>query len=140
MAQRLTTIRAQIRKLEQQAKAVERGASKGIEAAARVIAKYGLSLSDLKQALGVGGRRSRRSPLAGRAVPAKYRDSKGNTWTGRGRPPLWLVAAEKAGQKRESFLIGARPSKTRAKAKAKVKRVAGRKTARTKAASTATAQ
>src|SRR5689334_12835401 len=106
MAQRLTTIRAQIQKLEKQAKALERGASKGIEAASRVITKYGLSLGDLKQAMGLsGGRRGRRSSLAGRSVPAKYRDDKGNTWTGRGRPPLWLVAAEKAGQKRELFLI-----------------------------------
>jgi DNA-binding protein H-NS len=139
MARRLETIRAQIRKLEKQAKALERGANEGIKAVALVIAKYGLSPSDLKQAMGMGGRRGRRSSLAGRPVPAKYRDDKGNTWTGRGRPPLWLVAAEKAGQKRETFLIGAQPSKTRAKAKAKANRVPRKKTARTKAASPATA-
>ena len=33
-------------------------------------------------------------------MPVKYADDKGNKWTGRGRPPLWLVAAEKAGRKR----------------------------------------
>jgi DNA-binding protein H-NS len=41
-------------------------------------------------------------------VAAKYRDPKNpeNTWTGRGRPPLWLVAATKGGKaKREDFLI-----------------------------------
>jgi DNA-binding protein H-NS len=119
MAQRLETIRAQIRELEKQAQSLQRGANKGIRAAARIIAKHGLSLSDLKAAIGMTpGPRGRRSPLAAKTVPAKFRDQKGNTWTGRGRPPLWLVAAEKAGQKRESFLIAAKPSKTRAKAKA----------------------
>jgi DNA-binding protein H-NS len=38
-------------------------------------------------------------------VPVKYPDDKGNTGPGRGRPPLWLVAAEKAGKKRDSFLV-----------------------------------
>ena len=38
----------------------------------------------------------------------KYRDPNNpeNTWTGRGRPPLWLIAATKGGKaKREDFLI-----------------------------------
>lgn len=104
-----SAIRSRIRALEDQARRLERNATKGLRAVATVIAKYGLSLSDLKQAISMskGGRRS--SPLAGRSVPAKYRDAQGNTWSGRGRPPLWLVAAEKAGRKRESFLIGKKP-------------------------------
>jgi DNA-binding protein H-NS len=47
------------------------------------------------------GRRS----LKGRKVAAKYRDSDGNTWAGRGARPRWLVAALKKGKKLESFLI-----------------------------------
>jgi DNA-binding protein H-NS len=36
----------------------------------------------------------------------KYRDPKtGQTWTGRGRLPLWLKAAEKKGKKRDAFLV-----------------------------------
>ncbi|MBM4232027.1 MAG: H-NS histone family protein, partial [Gammaproteobacteria bacterium] len=31
-------------------------------------------------------------------------DDKGNTWTGRGKTPRWLAAAEKAGAKRDQFL------------------------------------
>ena len=125
MAQRLTTIRAQLAKLQKQAEQLERAASKRIKAAAKVIARYKLSASDLTAALKLSGDnrasglRGRRSPLAGKPVPAKYRDSSGNTWSGRGRPPLWLVAAEKAGKKRESFLIG---SKKPARAKTKVKK------------------
>lgn len=38
-------------------------------------------------------------------VPIKYRDRNGNAWSGRGLTPRWLVAAEKAGKKRESFLV-----------------------------------
>ena len=39
-------------------------------------------------------------------VAAKYRNPKeaSQTWAGRGRQPLWLVAALKKGQKLESFL------------------------------------
>ena len=41
-------------------------------------------------------------------VAVKYRDPKNpeHTWTGRGRPPRWLVAATKGGKaKKEDFLI-----------------------------------
>jgi DNA-binding protein H-NS len=42
------------------------------------------------------------------SVAPKYRDPKNpsNTWTGRGRMPLWMVAATKSGKaKKEDFLI-----------------------------------
>jgi DNA-binding protein H-NS len=43
-----------------------------------------------------------------RVVAVKYRDpaNPANTWTGRGRMPLWMAAATKAGKaKKEDFLI-----------------------------------
>ncbi|HEY1242059.1 MAG TPA: H-NS histone family protein [Bryobacteraceae bacterium] len=43
------------------------------------------------------------------SVAPKYRDPQnpGNTWSGRGRMPRWLVAATKGGKvKKEEFLIG----------------------------------
>ncbi|MFP3741092.1 H-NS family nucleoid-associated regulatory protein, partial [Burkholderia sp. SIMBA_019] len=44
------------------------------------------------------GRPPKKAPL-----PAKYQDPKtGNTWSGRGKPPKWIV-----GKNRERFLIGA---------------------------------
>lgn len=49
--------------------------------------------------------KKRVSRLKGRKAAIKYRDKRGNTWTGRGRPPRWLVAAEKAGAKRTSFAV-----------------------------------
>ena len=104
MALSLETIRRQIAKLEAAARECERSNTKGIQAAAKVISKYDLSMSDLEAALNGRGRHGR-SPLAGKSLPPKYRDAKGNTWAGRGRPPLWLVEAERAGRKRQSFLI-----------------------------------
>jgi DNA-binding protein H-NS len=42
---------------------------------------------------------------SGRKVAIKYRDEKGNTWTGRGKTPRWLVEAENAGKSRDVFKI-----------------------------------
>ena len=42
-------------------------------------------------------------------VAIKFRDPNQpeNTWTGRGRAPRWLTAAEKSGAKRQEFQVGA---------------------------------
>lgn len=124
-------IRARIRDLETQARRLERNATKGLRALAAVIAKHGLSLSDVQQAFAMKKGAGKKRATAGRPVPVKYRDEKGNTWTGRGRSPLWLVAAEKSGKKRESFLVGAK--KTTAKS-VKVKRAGAKKSASKKPA------
>ena len=52
----------------------------------------------------------RTSPVKGRKlgkVPPKYRNpaDKSQTWTGRGKQPLWLAAQVKKGKKVEEFLI-----------------------------------
>ncbi len=61
-------------------------------------AKSGLTLDEV-----LGSKSSRK----GGKVAAKYRNPKdpSQTWAGRGRQPLWLVAALKKGQKIESFLV-----------------------------------
>lgn len=62
------------------------------------IAEFGLRPTDLKFP---GGRRGKR-----RAAAAKYRNpSTGETWSGRGRAPRWLLDAEKRGTSRDQFLI-----------------------------------
>ena len=38
-------------------------------------------------------------------VAAKYRDEKGNSWSGRGLKPKWLSSAIAAGAKQEDFVI-----------------------------------
>ena len=107
----VAAISARIRALESQARRLERKATKKLKAVAAAISKHGLSLSEVRQAFGMSKGGSKRRVTAGRPVAVKYRDKKGNTWTGRGRSPLWLVAAEKAGKKRESFLVGAKKAK-----------------------------
>ena len=63
------------------------------------------------------GRRGRKvSALRGTKVPPKYRGPSGETWTGRGARPRWLVAAIKGGKKLDDFLIdkvsGKKPSRS----------------------------
>ena len=58
--------------------------------------EHGFDIRDL-----IDGRKSKRGKVA-----VKYRDRAGNTWTGRGRMPRWLVAATKGGKaKKEDFLV-----------------------------------
>lgn len=64
-------------------------------------AKSGLTIADI---LGNGKGGSRK----GSKVAVKYRNPKdtSQTWTGRGRKPIWLVEAlKKNGQKIESFAV-----------------------------------
>lgn len=68
-----------------------------------LMAQHGLTMADLS-ARGPGapkgpGRRS------GGKVAAKYRDSAGNSWTGRGLKPNWLKAALASGKKLEDFAV-----------------------------------
>ena len=57
---------------------------------------------DIRELLGrKGGGKGSRGKVA-----VKYRDEAGNTWTGRGRMPRWMVAATKGGKaKKEDFLV-----------------------------------
>jgi DNA-binding protein H-NS len=68
------------------------------------IAEYGLSAADLGLS---GGKTKGKSATGTGTVSIKYRDSHGNTWTGRGKQPRWLVQALSAGHKIEEFLVKA---------------------------------
>ena len=88
-------IKAQIAELENkaaQARAVELESAKA--QIAEIMKTYGLTLADL------AGPKTRAAKTH-RSVPPKYRNPEsGETWTGRGRAPLWL-----AGKNKEDFLI-----------------------------------
>jgi DNA-binding protein H-NS len=65
----------------------------------------GVSITDL-----FGMSRSKAAPSAKagskRASPAvKFRSPNGEEWSGRGRQPRWLTAAEAEGKKREDFAV-----------------------------------
>ena len=76
---------------------------------ARAIAKvhdlmdeHGLSVADIS-----GRAKLTKSVSTGsrRKVEAKYRDTNGNTWSGRGLKPKWLTAALAAGKQIDDFAI-----------------------------------
>jgi DNA-binding protein H-NS len=93
-------LKAQIAKLQAQAEEARRTEIDNVVADIRQkIAEYGLTAQDLGFAVAARrGRPPKKAPL-----PAKYQDPKsGNTWSGRGKPPKWIV-----GKNRERFLIGA---------------------------------
>jgi DNA-binding protein H-NS len=60
---------------------------------------YGLTGYDLG-IRGSSAPKTVKSPL-----PAKYRDQSGNTWSGKGKRPRWLVDAIAAGKTLEDFTI-----------------------------------
>lgn len=88
------------------------------------MAAYGITLDDLggrkraakgRKAKAAGAAKPGRKPGQAKAakptkvrkpVAAKYRNpANGDTWSGRGRVPKWLVAIEGAGHKREEFAV-----------------------------------
>ena len=92
-------LKAQIAKLQAQAEDARRTEIDNVVADIRQkIAEYGLTAQDLGFAVAAKrGRPPKKAPL-----PAKYQDPKsGNTWSGRGKPPKWIV-----GKNRERYLIG----------------------------------
>jgi len=110
-------LKERIALLQKQLAAAETRKQPAINKVKALMKKLGVTVADLGGG-GTGKRRGRppkaagkgRAKKAGRkgsrgAVPIKYRDDKGNTWTGRGKTPRWIAAAEKAGTKRESFLV-----------------------------------
>ncbi|NDC57795.1 MAG: H-NS histone family protein [Alphaproteobacteria bacterium] len=62
----------------------------------------GLDLSDL-----FGAERGKRGRKPGRAkaTDVAFRSPQGETWSGRGRPPRWIVDLEAKGHKREKFRV-----------------------------------
>lgn len=89
--------------LEQQineARQIEVGAA--ITQVKRLIADYGLTASDCGFRSGgdVAPVEKVRTP-----APVKYRGPEGQTWSGRGRAPNWLVALEAQGRNKGEFLV-----------------------------------
>jgi len=113
-------IQKQIQKLQEQAKRLKAGRdAKKIKAVAQVNAlmkKLNLSIEDLKvspvktgRSKPASGSKTPKPKKAGAArppVPPKYRDElSGQTWTGRGKPPVWLKTLLDQGRTKEEFLI-----------------------------------
>ena len=120
MARSYEALKKQIARLEAQAKALESARdnkkARAVERVKALMKKLGVSVQDLGAAgprgkaapkgAAKGARRASAKPKS--AVAPKYRDPEtGATWTGRGRPPVWLAARLAAGRAKEEFLIAA---------------------------------
>ncbi len=105
LRQVITFAEAQIREREASEKAAAR------EELQRLAQERGFSMADLfgdlaPPAPAKRGKKTTETSKAERApVEAKYRGPNGETWSGRGRLPKWLHAAEAEGKPRDSFLI-----------------------------------
>jgi len=75
-----------------------------------LIKKAGLSASDIAKAMkgGRGRRKGSTSKLAGKKIPPKYRNpaDKSQTWTGRGKMPLWAAELFELGKLEKALIKG----------------------------------
>ena len=69
--------------------------------------EYDISIDEVTEAYNRRAKREEKVTTAPKAaLPARYKNADtGDTWTGRGRPPRWIVDAEAKGIKRDKFLI-----------------------------------
>lgn len=96
----LTAIQNEITRLQRKAKQLKRQTSKKIiNDIVRTMRDNDVTLDEVKQLL--------MHPQAGTrsASAIKYQHPDGSTWTGRGRPPLWITRLEAAGATREQYRI-----------------------------------
>ena len=111
-------LKTRIADLQKKLAAAESSKAPAIKKVKALMKKLGVTIEDLagKPDSVDPGTRRRGRPRKGaadkpaksagsRKVAIKYRDEKGNTWTGRGKTPRWLVEAEKAGKSRDAFKV-----------------------------------
>lgn len=73
--------------------------SEGVEKVKAIIAEYDLDIQDIFPGRGMSKSKTMKSH-SGKVAP-KYRNPEnGESWTGRGKPPLWI-----AGKNRDAFRI-----------------------------------
>lgn len=106
-------IEKEILKLQKQAQALQtKQRGPVITSIIRSMREYDITPEEIADAFNKKNTKtSTRKPAATasgtkRPVPAKYRHPQtGATWTGRGKAPRWVTAAEADGQNRNDFLI-----------------------------------
>lgn len=99
MNTRFEEIRIQIRQLEREAAAIRaEEVRSALEEIRAKVQAYSLTPDDIF---------APRKPITwrGKRVRIKYRDDKGNAWSGRGKTPKWLLSAIEAGIPKERFLV-----------------------------------
>jgi DNA-binding protein H-NS len=123
MAKTLAQIEKQIAALKREAEAIRAKEMLGvIERIRDAVGHYGLTVEHIFGVRAaevappratsaadqqVAGKRTgvTKSASTGKRLPVKYRDDRGNTWSGRGRRPHWLSAAIQDGMSLEDFAV-----------------------------------
>ncbi len=109
----LAKLNAQIQALQRRAEALRaNGRASAVQKIVAQMHEFQISPADIQAAYGApkSARAKRKKvierPESRRPVAPKYRHPEsGDTWTGRGRAPRWLAAAERAGSSRDQFRI-----------------------------------
>lgn len=112
MTKAIAKINAQIKKLEEQHRQLTlRRRANEIKNIVQTMREYGLSPQDILPAF-AGEHRKKEDPdksllrkSRGPVEPKYHHPETGETWSGRGRAPRWLVAAESAGADRGEFRL-----------------------------------
>lgn len=103
MTSKLIEIQSQIAALQKQADELRaQDFDKAVQEILEKMTVYGITLKDLD---GVKGRTRKTVSSTTKQAAVKFRGPHGESWTGRGLTPRWLVALEAGGQKREEFAI-----------------------------------
>lgn len=96
----VSEINAEISRLQRKAETIKRKTRQNVLAdIIRTMRENDLTTDEIAQAL----RRPSVKPSATSTV--KYKHPSGATWSGRGRTPGWVKAAEAAGESRDLYLI-----------------------------------
>ncbi len=104
-------VKAQIAKLEKQAADLfKREVNAVLEKVRGLITEYGLTAADLgfagKASKVVKATRTRKTAGAKKVGVPMYQDpASGKTWTGRGKPPNFIIEGIKSGKSKSDFLI-----------------------------------
>lgn len=102
MAKTLIEVRKQIEDLKAMEEELRRAEAQGVISRIReAIAVYGLTRADLFGAS--TGKGTSKSKAASASGQVRFSDDAGNTWSGRGRRPAWLVTALASGKSMEDF-------------------------------------
>ena len=96
-------LKARITALQKQLAAAENNKAPAVRQVKALMKKLGVFAADLADPS--AEKRAKGVKKTAQKVAVKYRDENGNTWTGRGKTPRWMADAEKAGNKREKYLI-----------------------------------
>ena len=104
-------IKARIAELQKELVKAEKSKEPAVRKVLALMKKLGVSVADLGKGGAAASAPSEKKTSKAKGggtrgpAPVKFKDEAGNTWSGRGKSPRWLVEAEKAGKTRDQFAV-----------------------------------